>query len=119
MKEQVETLAVVSAEMLDHGLGDVQLAVEHRGRMGAVGQRQAEIQGVEADLIVVARAQRAPRVAVDGHAQDAPTLPLRERRDVRASTGKAEAKWRLGSDQHVDLRARAATIGRGSSSTAR
>ena len=55
---------------------------------------------LDRDLVVVARAQRAVRVAVDRRVEDEPALALGERRDVRAAAGEGDAQRRLGADQH-------------------
>src|SRR5579875_3843115 len=103
MQEQVVS---TTTELADRRLGEIQPAVEDDLLVGEIVEREAEVDALQADLVVRPRRECTVGVPVDRRAEDEAALLLRERWDVGSATGKADAQRGFGvNDAHgVSLR---------------
>jgi hypothetical protein len=100
VQEEVVAGGLAAPDLADRRLDEVELAVEQQRVVRAVGHLDAEVDALDADVVVVARGERAVGVAVDRGAEHEAALALGERRHVGAAAREAHAQRRLGTVDH-------------------
>ena len=100
MEKKIKSSTGLPAQVSDGSLGQIKFAVVHELGLQVIFNGESEIQRLNSNLTIVARAQGSEGAFVDGGAENAPTFTLREGRDISTSTSETDSKWRFCPNQH-------------------